>query len=179
MSEPLPNNLKEVSKLEIAAGKINFACLKEKCPTPCCGPFGGVQRGIDSVDGRKFNEIVLTPEDTTRLLEGGCAHLIERTADGGHRMRLHEDGTCIAFVNGLCSIHTVKPTLCRAFPFYVDMFVGLCGCTDCPGFGKGWTPLEQLEPEIQAAEEMYSFWLASLKMKRRGAGMGEKTVEDS
>jgi Fe-S-cluster containining protein len=165
MNHSSSDGKKDLSKLTIVDGKINFVCLKEKCPDTCCGPFGGVQRGIDSVAGRQFHEIVLTADDTRRLLEAGCVHLIERTPDGGHRMRTFEDGTCIALKDGLCSIHTVKPTLCRAFPFYVDMFVGLCGVTSCPGFGKGWTKLENLEPEIEAAKKMYQFWLESLEKK--------------
>jgi len=116
------------------------------------------------VEGRKFNEIVLTEEDTNRLLSSGCAHLIERTDEGYYRMKLHQDGSCVAFISGRCSIHAVKPTLCRAFPFYVDMFVGLCGVTDCPGFGSGWTKVEDLRGEVKAAKKMYSFWLDRMSL---------------
>jgi Fe-S-cluster containining protein len=153
---------KKLKSVEIVEGKINFACLKEECPNSCCGPFGGVQRGIDSVEGRDFSEIVLTPEDSKRLIASGCSHLIELTGKKKYRMKLHEDGTCIAFKDGRCSIHNIKPTVCRAFPFYVDMFVGLCGITDCPGFGSGWTKIEKLSAEIQASKEMYQYWLDSI-----------------
>lgn len=158
------------SKLIIQEGKINFVCLGDQCPNNCCGPFGGVQRGIDSFDGRKFSEIVLTPEDAKRLLGSGCSHLMELTADGGYRMRTEKDGTCVALKDGLCSIHQIKPTLCKAFPFYIDMFVGLCGVTECPGFGKGWTELKSLSGEIDAAGEMYKFWLGSLHNKAEKEG---------
>lgn len=150
--------------VEIKEGQINFACLREDCPTSCCGPFGGVQRGIDSVAGRRFSEITLTDDDARKLLEGGCSHLMEATADGHNRMKLLEDGTCSALKDGRCSIHKIKPTICRAFPFYVDMFVGLCGVTECPGFGSGWTPIEDLQDEVKAAKEMYSFWLDRMSL---------------
>ena len=153
---------KSLKKVEIKDGKINFACLKEECPTSCCGPFGGVQRGIDSVEGREFSEIVLTTEDYRRAISAGLSHLIEVTEAGTYRMRLHEDGTCTAFKNGRCSIQKYKPTVCRAFPFYVDMFVGLCGVTECPGFGSGWTSVESLKGEIRAAKDMYQYWLDSI-----------------
>ena len=156
-------NESQLKKVEISNGKINFACLKEKCPNSCCGPFGGVQRGIDSIEGRKFSEIVLTPEDSKRLLASGCAHLIELTDKGKYRMKLHEDGTCIAFVNGKCSIHEVKPTVCRAFPFYIDMFAGLCGIIACPGFGSGWTKIEDLSEEVQSAKKMYQHWVDEIE----------------
>jgi Fe-S-cluster containining protein len=157
-----------LKKVEIKDGKINFACLKEECPSSCCGPFGGVQRGIDSVEGRQFSEIVLTDEDTKRLISSGCSHLVELTNSGKYRMKLHQDGTCTAFKDGRCSIHSIKPTLCRAFPFYVDMFVGLCGVTECPGFGSGWTQITRLKSEIQASKDMYQFWLDSITPEENG-----------
>lgn len=153
----------ELAKLEIRDGAINFACLKEKCPTPCCGPFGGVKQGIESVDGRGFAEIVLTGMDVNLMVENGASDLMEQGDCGKVRMRLEEDGTCVAFKNGRCSIHEFKPTVCRAFPFYIDMFVGLCGVTACPGFGEGWTPLEDLDQEISAAGGMYEYWLSELR----------------
>lgn len=154
---------KTLRKLHVINGKINFTCLKEDCPTSCCGPFGGVQRGIDSIEGREFSEIILTPDDAQRLLAGGYSHLIELTEGGHYRMKLHKDGTCVAFKKGRCTINDVKPTLCRAFPFYVDMFVGLCGVTECSGFGAGWTSIDKLSKEIQASKDMYKFWIDSIK----------------
>jgi len=151
-------------KIEISDNRINYVCLRQKCPCSCCGPFGGVQHGIDSVEGRNFAEIVLTTDDWRRLMDAGCAHLVERAPTGGYRMCLLEDGTCMAFENGQCSINDYKPTLCRAFPFYIDMFVGLCGVTGCPGFGSGWTPLQRLSSEIEASRKMYDFWISTIKL---------------
>ena len=139
-------------------GAINFACLREQCPNSCCGPFGGVQRGISSIEGRAFSEIVLTPQNYTDLAGAGYLHFAEKV-EGRYRMRLLEDGTCSALRNGSCSIHRVKPTICRAFPFYVDMFVGLCGVTTCPGFGAGFTPLENLKSDFESAKKIYEYWL--------------------
>jgi Fe-S-cluster containining protein len=150
--------------VQVIDGKINFACLREDCPSSCCGPFGGVQSGIDSIEGRPFSEIVLTTEDANRINAAGYSHLIELTDAKHYRMKLLEDGTCSALRDGRCSIHKIKPTLCRAFPFYVDMFVGLCGVTECPGFGSGWTKMENLKEEINAAKGMYSFWLDRMSL---------------
>jgi Fe-S-cluster containining protein len=162
MGDPndLPGKSIPLKVVQIVDGKINFACLRGDCPNSCCGPFGGVQRGIDSIEGREFSEIALTDDDVRRLLAAGFSNLIELTQSGHYRMRLLEDGTCTALnKEGRCSIHSIKPTLCRAFPFYVDMFVGLCAVTECPGFGSGWTNIENLQGEIMAAKKMYSFWL--------------------
>jgi Fe-S-cluster containining protein len=155
---------KPLRKLDVLNGRINFSCLQQECPSSCCGPFGGVKLGIDSIEGREFSEILLTPADYSKIVQAGHSNLIERTAAGDYRMRLEEDGTCCALKEGLCSINDVKPTICRAFPFYVDMFVGLCGITDCPGFGAGWTKVENLQDEVNAAKEMYTFWLSRLSI---------------
>jgi Fe-S-cluster containining protein len=164
---------KELTKVEIVDGKINFVCLTNDCPESCCGPFGGVQRGIESIEGRHFSEIVLTAEDSGRLLAAGESHLVEMVEPGRYRMKLLEDGTCSALKDGKCSIHGVKPTVCRAFPFYVDMFVGVCAVTTCPGFGAGWTDIEELTQEIDASREMYQFWLDSIKQKNNSGKESE------
>jgi Fe-S-cluster containining protein len=163
--DDLHNEKADLRKIEVIDGKINFVCLREQCPTSCCGPFGGVQKGIDSIAGKKFSEIVLTPEDAQRIIAAGFSHFVELCEDGHYRMRVYEDGTCSALKENRCSIHPVKPTVCRAFPLYVDMFVGLCGVTACPGFGAGWTPVENLKGEVEAAKTMYQFWLDSIVNK--------------
>jgi len=151
----MPDN----SKVQIKDGMINFACLREECAVPCCGPFSGLNTDIDSVHGREFQDIFLTDEDHLRLIENGRSDSAEEDENGHHKMRLKPDGSCTAFVNGRCSIHRFKPSLCRAYPFYVDMFTGLCASRSCPGFGGGWTPLTDLKPEIECTMAMYEYWL--------------------
>lgn len=162
---------KELVKVEVADGMVNFVCLREECPESCCGPFGGVQRGIESIKGRAFSEIVLTDEDARHVIGSGASHVVELTEQGYYRMRLLPDGTCTALLHGFCSIHDARPTLCRAFPFYVDMFVGLCAVTCCPGFGAGWTPVCELQEEVAAAKEMYRFWLSRIEGIGREKGL--------
>src|SRR5712675_2551795 len=95
---------KDLVRVEIKDGKINFVCLRDECPQSCCGPFGGVQRGIDSIEGRGFSEIVLTPDDYRQLTAAGRLYLTERVGER-YRMRLLEDGTCTALKDGWCTIH--------------------------------------------------------------------------
>lgn len=148
-------------KIKVDGNKINFACLMENCPTSCCGPFGGVQNGLDSVTDTEFADITLTDHNSKKIITSGNAHLIELTERGYYRMKLNPDSSCSAFINGICSIHKVKPSICRAFPFYLDMFVGLCTVSgSCPGCGSdGWTDFDDLSEEITAVKEMYEFWL--------------------
>lgn len=166
---------KDLVRIETRDGRINFVCLREECPHSCCGPFGGVQRGIESIEGREFSEILLTPDDYRKLAAAGRLHLTEKVGNR-YRMRLLEDGACSALKGGMCSIHDTKPTVCRAFPFYVDMFVGLCAVTTCPGFGAGWTPVADLVGEIEASKKMYQHWLDQISTDEKPSG-GERELE--
>jgi len=40
---------------------------------------------------------------------------------GYRRLRLKQDGFCVLFKNGKCSIHTIKPETCVAGPFTFDI----------------------------------------------------------
>ena len=152
------------NKLQIKDGKINFRCKTCTCQHSCCGPFAGISAELTNIDGRPFDEIVLTPEDFDALVKNGYAHLIEKgvsKVNGRtyYKMALAEDGTCKAFKDGKCSIYKVSPTLCKAFPFYFDMFSGLCAI-DCEGFSEdNWVPIEEFEPYFDYAKKMYQFWL--------------------
>ena len=76
-----------------------------------------------------------------------------------YKMALEADGTCKAFVDGKCSIHEISPTLCKAFPFYFDMFSGLCAIS-CEGFDDNhWTEISSYKSNFENARKMYEFWL--------------------
>lgn len=150
--------------LKIKDGKINFCCLQGFCQHSCCGPYSAISKSLGNIDKRPFDEIVLTDEDYKRIYDAGYADLIE---DGFspemnkpyHKMALESDGTCKALVGGKCSIQSIKPTLCTAFPFYFDMFSGLCAI-ECDGFtDRYWTDINELKPCFDAAKAMYSFWI--------------------
>ncbi len=154
----------EKRTLKIKDGKINFCCKAHHCQHSCCGPFAGITSELNSIDRRPFEEIVLTPDDYHILYNKGRADLIEEGYSEEmhkkyYKMALEEDGTCKAFVNGRCSIHEFSPTLCKAFPFYFDMFSGLCAIA-CDGFSdEHWTDLKNYEPYFENAKKMYEFWL--------------------
>lgn len=134
------------------------------CKHSCCGPFAGITKELSSIDNRPFDEIVLTPEDFNVLYANGYAELIEESYSVEmnkkyYKMALEEDGTCKAFVNGKCMIHEISPTLCKAFPFYFDMFSGLCAIA-CEGFSDNhWTDLDNYKSNFESAKKMYEFWL--------------------
>jgi len=164
---------------------LPFLCLGGDCPNTCCGPFHGTQavdaaltyedlgpvtgtdQDIDAERVSIFSQIRLTEDDIERLRSAGRDWLMIRRGEPDspdYYMRLRDDGTCAALGgDGLCSIHPHRPTICRAFPFYVDLFAGLSLVTACPGVGAGEQPVARLLPEITAAVEMYEFWIRQLR----------------
>lgn len=152
------------NKLKIKDGKINFLCKTCSCQHSCCGPFSGISNELTNIDDRPFDEIVLTPEDCENLHSICREDLIEEGISKFnnkkyYKMALAEDGTCKALVNGKCSIYKQSPTLCKAFPFYFDMFSGLCAI-DCEGFSEdNWVDIKHFESFFEAAQKMYKFWL--------------------
>ena len=150
--------------MKIKDGKINFCCRMQHCTHSCCGPFAGITGELNNIDRRPFDEIVLTGEDYDLLYANGYADLIEEGYSPEmkkryYKMALEEDGTCKAFVDGKCLIHEISPSLCKAFPFYFDMFSGLCAIA-CEGFGDDhWTDLSQYKSNFEYARKMYEFWM--------------------
>ncbi len=166
-------------------GKLNFKCLRGKCPKPCCGPFAGVSGDFESLLGRRFHEILLTTEDANliRRFVGPerFRRLVVQHEEAGEReyaIKLKEDMSCPFWkYNGECEINLVKPAVCRAFPLYVDMFTGLCIIKTCPGVGQGWTTPEETQRMLDALSEVYNMHLKGRVARRTlasvFAGFGE------
>ena len=153
-----------MTPLKIKDGKINFKCKAERCKHSCCGPFEGITKELCNIDRRPFDEIVLTEEDYRKIYDNGYSDLVEKGYSDEmkkeyYKMALEEDGTCKAWKNGRCTIHDFSPTLCQAFPFYFDMFSGLCAIS-CEGFSDDcWTDLDDYRSYFDNAKKMYEFWL--------------------
>lgn len=143
--------------------KSVFECLGGKCPKTCCGPFKGISDELLPLDSRPFSEIVLTDEDAILLIDKGYSHYIEQCFSSinnkqYYRMIIEPNGNCIAYENGKCSIHEINPTLCKAFPFYFDIFAGLC-VIKCAGIDVTNTDISNCGSYIEATRKMYLFWL--------------------
>ena len=152
------------NKLKVRDGKINFRCKAEHCRHTCCGPFAGISAELTNIDNRPFDEIILTEEDVALFRENGREDLIEEgvspvNGKKYYKIALEADGTCKAFEDGRCSIYQFSPTLCKAFPFYFDMFSGLCAI-DCEGFSdEHWVDIKVFDKYIQCAKKMYRYWM--------------------
>jgi len=62
----------------------------------------------------------LSQERIDILLKNGVAEDAVEFA-GYKRLRLKQDGFCVLFQNGKCSIHSIKPETCVAGPFTFDI----------------------------------------------------------
>src|SRR5579885_255574 len=127
------------------AQALRFAC-QPGC-TACC-----TQRGF----------VYLTESDLTRAAEflGRARAAFERryVYRTGQRLRLRvpRDSQCHFLRAGGCSIHPVKPTQCRIFPFWPELVESRREWRNtaryCPGMGKG--PLVRIETAREKADEM-------------------------
>jgi len=144
--------------VDVQDGRVNFKCLAEKCQTPCCGPFAGLDHGMAPCFVTSFSDLYLLEEDIDRLLAAGRGDLLEHS-EHGFRLRLRPDLSCAAFQDGLCSIHTIRPAICRAFPFDFDIFAGLVLISKCPGVNAGWSEPEDFRDAIEALQSVYRRWM--------------------
>lgn len=135
-----------------------FCCLCQSCPDCCCGPYSGFSETLQSVDGRMFNEIILTNQDVDLLVNHGFENFINKGEDGFSRLKTYSDGTCTALNNGKCSINQCKPTICKAFPLYIDAFIGVCAIKECKSV-KPNTDLAFYNEQLRALLDMYQFWI--------------------
>lgn len=140
-------------------GKTSFCCQGEQCLKSCCGAFSGFSDRLFSVEGRKFKDIILTPQDVDRLHESIYKKYVFIDEDGIKKIRTDEQGVCSAYQSGKCLINDFKPTICRCFPLYLDAFIGLCAFKDCPSAEESYT-VENYAGELEYLLDMYEFWIA-------------------
>ena len=154
---------KKTTSLSLEKDKINFRCLKEKCPKSCCGPFNGVQSKLFSLYKHGFSDIALSRENVDYIRKIGKkdkAYLDNKTRLWF--VRLNKDKSCPFHIKGSCGIYKSQPPMCKAYPLYLDPFAGLCIDTSCPGVGKGWTKIKDLKKEINALKEINDLWIKTI-----------------
>ena len=141
--------------------KVQFQCMGKSCPKNCCCEFDGFHSLLLPLCGVSHRDIVLLTKDVEALESLSKEDLIVRK-EGYCFLRTHDNGLCYAYVDGGCSIYEHRPILCRAYPFYFDLFTGLCLDKSCPGVGKGHTCPEDLWQYYESAKKVYRFWLARM-----------------
>lgn len=135
-----------------------FSCQQQDCPDSCCGVFEGFSDRLISVEGRDFSEIILTDDDVSALLNSEYKELLFQGSDGLFRIATAEDGTCLALRSGKCIINQFKPTICKCFPLYLDLFIGLCANRECRATGEH-SSLQFYKNELPHFLQMCEFWI--------------------
>lgn len=77
-----------------------------------------------------------------------------RREEGEWLLREHANGDCVFFREGRCSIHAVKPTQCRLYPFWFKNVRSEDAwhktCEECPGIGQGkWVSPEEILRQVE------------------------------
>lgn len=124
---------------------VRFAC-QPGC-TRCCETRG---------------YIYLSEADVTRI--AAYLNLTQEAFEAEYVLRFKHvirfkkplDAQCHFLTPQGCSIHAVKPTQCRLFPFWPELVENRAAWQDagrtCPGIGKG--PLIQIGEACEIADEM-------------------------
>ncbi len=85
-----------------------------------------------------------TSERIAKFLNMGHAAFLAEYAypfRTGHSLKEKENGDCILYKDGRCTIYPVRPTQCRTYPFWPENVRSEAAwqrtAKACPGIGKG------------------------------------------
>ena len=111
----------------------------------CCRGYGGTY--VSAADIAAIARYLKLPEKT--LISRYCAASGERLL-----LAQGENGYCAFWADGLCSIHPVKPAMCRKWPFLESVLLdvgnwwAMASC--CPGMRTDVSP-ERVRACVRAA----------------------------
>ncbi len=104
---------------------IRFECVH--CGQCCTGRPGVVRVTDDKIDAIAHHSGLSRDQFTVR-------------DEPGMRLREEADGRCI-FFDGHCTVHAVRPSQCRTYPFWYKNMRSeerwAQTCRECPGIGHG------------------------------------------
>ena len=107
---------------------------------------------------------MLLPEDVKNLEAINCGYLIRTDTDGISTIQTAPDGTCAALDQGCCSVYEARPAICRAYPLYLDMFVGVCALTECKAVTPD-IPLQSYSENLKSLLDIYQYWIDYYKQR--------------
>ncbi len=111
---------------------LSFRCAK--CGI-CCGDTNEKVRHVLLLtpEAKQVSEVTLQPiSQFAEKLEGKEPYRYE--------MRKNEDGKCVFLESNCCTIYSIRPLICRFYPFELNSYGGkYCFrfSEECPGIGKG------------------------------------------
>lgn len=133
-------------------------CMGTGCPHHCCGDFNGISTDLLPLGDVPFQDIILLPEEVVDLKKAGLEEFVTEADYKIPRLKVGEGGTCSALVDGKCSIYNHRPAICKAYPLYIDMFVGMCAHTLCPSFDLS-VPIDEYKDAVNSLLKIYQYWI--------------------
>lgn len=149
------------------SSKKRLKCLGTNCPNHCCKEYSGFSDRLQAVSGIGFSEIILLPRDVENLQKAGMDSLISRSSDGHWTIKTSKEGICSALKDGRCSIYPIRPAICRCYPLYLDLYVGMCELKECPGVETG-NPKQYDDDSIEELLSIYEYWIQFYRAKNKG-----------
>jgi Fe-S-cluster containining protein len=121
---------------------VRFRCTD--CGACCTGAPGRVRISEEELEAvSEFrNESLSALRNRVTYEQQGTLLLKER-----------DNGDCVFFEDGRCSIHPVKPTQCRLYPFWFQNVrneeAWRKTCAECPGIGQGdWISPDEIIRQV-------------------------------
>lgn len=140
-------------------------CKGYKCKNNCCLAFNGISDRIIPFNNEiGFSDIILSEDDYNNIIDNGHQEFVEISTNGLPRIKTSPDGICSAFIDGKCSIYGCRPMVCRAYPFYIDMFAGLCTIKDCCAAPDD-CDINKYADDIKAVISVYKTWIQMYEKK--------------
>lgn len=149
-------------KVKIRRNKINWICLKEKCPKNCCASFkSNKTRGSFWQIEERF--IPLSPRDYKIMVKNGLEKYLILAKDNSWYIQTKKKGLCPFLKNNKCLVYKDRPLSCRAYPFFFSKYNGLYADLSCPGWDKGWTSMKKIK---QMAGDLIRLYKWQIKKSR-------------
>jgi uncharacterized protein len=127
-----------------------FRIFECQCCGDCCKGYGGTY--VTESDIRAISAYIGVPEE--RFIEDFCTLSGQKPL-----LRQGENGYCI-FWNRLCTIHAVKPRMCRAWPFLNSIIIDPTNwrimADSCPGIRTDFTDETIVSTVQKELDEMKS-----------------------
>ncbi|MFA7319552.1 MAG: YkgJ family cysteine cluster protein [Parcubacteria group bacterium] len=145
--------------------EINWVCIGAKCNKNCCGHFVDKIPSYVSLENIKHDEIILLPKEVKKYDSNKLAHHAVNIRGNTYIKLNNSDRSCPFLDRGKCSRYSLRPALCRAYPFYIDLFSGINIDLSCPGVGGGWTKVADIKDNLESLVMVYTKHIKDIKSK--------------
>jgi Fe-S-cluster containining protein len=175
------SNPSEGSGVRFECTKCGACCRQEELLVTVTGldvARLGAGLGLNAIELTRALDFYVLDDDES--IPDGLRHIPRISTEKGLAyvaLRKLENGDCVFLNDDLCMVHTIRPAVCRSFPFIFrkgdkDLMWGLSAMKEiCPGLGEGEEVSISFlhELSIEVLSEMDSFALISEEWNKKGS----------